>query len=497
MKRDIEAFTDGVFDLCIIGGGITGAGTALDAASRGWRVALIDQGDFASGTSSASSKLVHGGLRYLEYGHLFLVYEALHERGLLLRNAPHLVRPLPFILPFYSGQRVPAWKWRLGLTLYDLLAGRANIARSRLLSRHHLQASNPGLRGDNLLGGAVYHDALMDDARLCLAVLQTASRHGAVLANYTAAVGFEKQEGAIAGVRAHDQVGGKEFLIRSRAVLNAAGPWADAVCQLAGDAGGPRLQPTKGVHLIAPECGHLHAFTLLHPRDGRVFFVIPWLGKTLIGTTDTFPDAGPDALQVQPHEIAYLLEGYNHHFEPHLDVADVMGTFAGLRPLLRAQPGTPSSLSREFRLVSASSGLVTALGGKYTTFRHMAETIVDHIGRRLGKTARCRTRTLPLEGTPQEPWDAYFARTRAWIERQYPQAAASAPHLLHRYGDRVREVLTMIGKEPRGFERVHADEPDLVGEQRWQRDEEMALCGDDLFLRRSRIGMWRPELLGV
>jgi glycerol-3-phosphate dehydrogenase len=495
MKRDIEAFTDEVFDLCIIGGGITGAGTALDAASRGWRVALIDQADFASGTSSASSKLVHGGLRYLEYGHLFLVYEALHERGLLLRNAPHLVRPLPFILPFYSGQRVPAWKWRLGLTLYDLLAGRANIARSRRLSRHHLQASNPGLRGENLLGGAVYHDALMDDARLCLAVLQTASRHGAVLANYVAAVGFEKKDGVIAGVRARAQVGGRELLVRSRAVLNAAGPRADAVGQLAGDSSGPRLQPTKGVHLIAPERGHRQAFTLLHPRDGRVVFVIPWLGKTLIGTTDTFPDAGPDALQVLPEEIAYLLEGYNHHFEPPLADDDVMGSFAGLRPLLRAQPGAPSSLSREFRLVSAPSGLVTALGGKYTTFRHMAETIVDHIGKRLGKTARCRTRTLPLEGTPKEPWDGFFAKSLAWIEAQYPQATASAAHLLYRYGDRVGEVLTTIGKVPRGLERLHADEPDLIGEERWQRDEEMALFGTDLLLRRSRIGMWRPELL--
>jgi glycerol-3-phosphate dehydrogenase len=496
MKRDIEAFTDEVFDLCIIGGGITGAGSALDAASRGWRVALIDQGDFAAGTSSASSKLVHGGLRYLEYGHLFLVYEALHERGLLLRNAAHLVRPLPFILPFYAGQRVPAWKWRLGLTLYDLLAGRANIARSRRLSRQHLQASQPGLRSENLLGGAVYHDALMDDARLCLAVLQTASRHGAVLANYVAAIGFEKKDGVIAGVRARDQVAGAELLIRSRAVLNAAGPWADAVCQLAGHAGGPRLLPTKGVHLIAPERGHRQAFTLLHPRDGRVFFVIPWLGKTLIGTTDTFPDAGPDALQVQPQEIAYLLEGYNQHFDPQLGRADVMGSFAGLRPLLRSQPGAPSSLSREFRLVSAPSGLMTALGGKYTTFRHMAETIVDQIGRRLGKTNRCRTRTLPLEGTPHEPWDAFFAKTRSWIERQYPRAAASAEHLLDRYGNRVGEVLAVIEKVPGGFERIHAEEPDLAGEKCWQRDEEMAVFKGDLFLRRSRIGMWRPELLG-
>ncbi len=495
MKRDIDALREGVFDLCIVGGGITGAGAALDAASRGWRVALIDQADFASGTSSASSKLIHGGLRYLEYGHLFLVYEALAERGLLLRNAPHLVRPLPFIVPFYAGQRVAAWQWRVGLTAYDFLAGRANIARSRPLSGPQLQASCPGLHRDNLLGGAIYHDALMDDARLCIAVLQTAGRHGAVLANYTAAVGFEKNAGVIVGVRARDRVSGTEILVRSRAVLNAAGPWADSICALAGDPGGPRLQPTKGVHVIVRNLGHRQAFTLLHPRDGRVFFVIPWLGKTLIGTTDTFPDAGPDALRVLPEEIDYLLEGYHRYFDPHLSTPEVMGAFAGLRPLLRSRPGEPSALSREFRLVTSQSGLVTALGGKYTTFRRMAETIVDQISRRLGKATRCRTRSLQLEGAQSEPWHVFFTRTLAWIEQRYPRAAASAAHLLHRYGARVGGVLAVISNVPGGFEHIHADEPDLIGEQAWQREHEMALCKEDLFLRRSRIGMWRPELL--
>lgn len=491
MKREIGAFTDGGFDLCIIGGGITGAGALLDAASRGWRVCLIDKADFASGTSSASSKLIHGGLRYLEYGQFALVHEALSERGLLLRHAPHLVRPLPFVLPFYAGARMPPWKWRLGLTLYDLLAGRANIARSRPVSRRWLDAHHSGLRGANLLGGAIYHDALMDDARLCLAVLETAARHGAVLANYAAAVGFEKAGGTIVGVRVHDRIGGGEFMVRCRAVLNASGPWADAVRQLAGAADGPRLQPTKGVHVIVPERGFQSAFTLLHPRDGRVFFVIPWLGKTLIGTTDTFADAGPDALRVLPEEIAYLVDGFNQHFDPPLAPADVMGAFAGLRPLLRAEPGKPSALSREFRLLSSPSGLFTALGGKFTTFRSMAEVIIDRIGGHLGKTARCRTHHLPLEGTPPEPWAEFHAGMIARIEREYPQTARSARHLLHRYGCRTADVLTAIARVPGGFERIHPDEPDLAGERSWQREEEMAIFADDFLLRRSRIGLWR------
>jgi glycerol-3-phosphate dehydrogenase len=331
----------------------------------------------------------------------------------------------------------------------------------------------------------------MDDARLCLAVLQTAWRHGAVIANYVEASGFEMEHGAIAGVRVRDHVSGREFVIRSRAVLNAAGPGTDAVCRLAGDEQ-PHLQPTKGVHIIVPARGFEHAFTLLHPRDGRVFFVIPWFGKTLIGTTDTFPDA--DALHVKSTEIAYLLEGFHHYFEQSLSEADVMGSFAGLRPLLRSRPGEPSSLSREFRLELGPSGLWTALGGKYTTFRSMAETIVDTIGPRLGKTRHCRTQTLPLEGTPSEPWHLFAAKTLTRIERQYPQAVVSASHLLYRYGDRVDDVLRAIATTPDGFARLHADEPDLVGEQSWQRAEEMAIYPGDFLLRRTRIGMWRSNL---
>ena len=492
MKRQLEAFTDGTFDLCIVGGGITGAGAALDAASRGWRVALIERGDFAAGTSSASSKLIHGGLRYLEHGQLPLVYESLQERGHLLRNAPHLVRPLPFILPFYVGQRISPWQWRLGLTLYDLLAGRDNIARSRPLSLRQLRSAFPNMRSSDLMGGALYHDALMDDARLCLAVLQTAAHHGAVLANYVEAVAFEKHQGIIGGVWAEDRLSGQRFLIRSRAVLNATGPWGDALCQLAGDTGEPHLQPTKGVHLIAPAQGQRAACLLLHPTDGRVFFVIPWQGKTLIGTTDTFPEPGADAFVVQPKEIAYLLEGYNHYFNPQLQADEVLGTFAGLRPLLHARAGEPSSLSREFRLHTSASGLVSALGGKFTTYRRMAETITDHLGTWLGKRQRCRTASLPLAGAPAIPWAIFLKEKSTSIVQRFPITSDSASHLVQRYGDQVEAVMEKMRHTENGFARVHAGEPDLIGEQSWQRDEEMAIFPDDYFLRRSRIGMWRP-----
>ncbi|HEX5273236.1 MAG TPA: glycerol-3-phosphate dehydrogenase/oxidase, partial [Gemmataceae bacterium] len=282
MKRSLGPLADGTFDLLVLGGGITGAGTALDAALRGFRAALIDRADFASCTSSASSKLVHGGLRYLETGDFRLVHEALHERRRLLTNAPHLVRPLRFFLPFYAGTRVPPWKWRAGLLLYDLLAGRDNLRRSRALTLSRLSREVPALRRDGLLGGADYYDARMDDSRLCIEVLKTAASAGACLANYVEATAFDTAGGRIVGVRARDHVGGAEFAIRARVVLNATGPWVDRVCRLAGDDTGPHLRPTKGVHLLAPHRGLTAAFTLLHPDDGRVLFVIPWMGKTLI-----------------------------------------------------------------------------------------------------------------------------------------------------------------------------------------------------------------------
>src|SRR5262249_43547159 len=300
MKRQIDALRDGPFDLLILGGGITGAGVALDATLRGLRVALIDKGDFASGTSSASSKLVHGGLRYLEHGDFRLVYEALHERGRLLRNAPHLVQPLRFVLPFSRQSRMPSWKGRAGLLLYDLLAGRENIGRSRSLALHQLRAEFPTLQTAGLLSAATYYDAQMDDARVCIEVLKSAADEGTVLANYVEAIAFEK-----GGLRGGGNVGGAGVTIWARPVLNATGPWVDQVCRLAGDSGGPHLKPTKGVHLVAPDRGLASAFLLLHPADGRVFFVIPWLGKTLIGTTDTLDTGCPDVVPITSDDSAY------------------------------------------------------------------------------------------------------------------------------------------------------------------------------------------------
>jgi glycerol-3-phosphate dehydrogenase len=494
MKRNVDSLAGPVFDLVIIGGGITGAGVALDATLRGLRVALIDKGDFASGTSSISSKLVHGGLRYLEHGDFRLVYEALHERARLLRNAPHLVWPLRFILPFFKGERVPPWKWRLGLTLYDLLAGSGNVSRSRPLALDQLQRELPGLRADGLRGAAQYFDAQMDDARLCVEVVRTAALNGAAVANYVEATGFPVEGGVIRGVQARDHVRGGELFIRGRQVLNATGPWGDRVRQLAGEKYGPLLAPTKGVHLVTAGRQLSAALLLLHPADGRVFFVIPWMGKTLLGTTDTEATEPPDKLQVTPEDERYLLEGYNHHFTPALTAADVLGSFVGVRPLL-AESTSPSARSREFRVTTGSTGLLTVAGGKYTTFRHMAEVITDEVCKRLGVRRRCGTHNFPLNGTPPGPWSDFAPATVRQLQGIPGVSEEAARHIVGRYGQRAADVVAYVRRDTALAAPIVPGEPDVLAELAYQRDNEMALRPADFLLRRTRLGLFQRGLL--
>lgn len=493
MRRCLDALTDRPFDLIVLGGGSSGAGVALDATLRGLRVALLERGDFASGTSSISSKLVHGGLRYLEHGDLHLVHEALHERRRLLSNAPHLVWPLRFVIPFHAGDRVPGWKWRAGLTLYDLLAGRGNLRRSRSLPHDRLCRDFPGLRRDGLRGGAEYADAGMDDARLCLAIIRTAAEHGAVVANHVAAIALERTGDQVCGVHAVDRLSGRELRLRGAVIVNATGPWGDAVRRLAGETAGTLLAPTKGVHLVAPGRGLAAAFLLLHPRDGRVFFVLPWLDKTLIGTTDTDCHEPPDALTITDEEVAYLLEGHNHHFTPPLQRGELLGSFAGVRPLARVRPGEPSARSREHRIVEGPSGLISVVGGKWTTYRPIAEEITDVVLRRLNRRRRCRTHTCRLDGAPREPWAEWRSAAIASLHSD-GLAAEAARHLVDRYGQRAFEVAAYARRDPALAQPLVAGEPDLRGEFAYQRDHEMACTADDHLLRRTHLGWFCPGI---
>jgi glycerol-3-phosphate dehydrogenase len=392
-------------DVLVIGGGITGAGTALDAAARGYRVGLIERTDFASGTSSRSTKLVHGGIRYLPQFDLPLVREALLERGRLLRNAPHLVRPLAFILPLYASSRHPVGLsiappkgigldliLDTGLFMYDELAGKENVGRHRRISPAEVLERARCLTPRALKTGFVYYDAQTDDARLTLAVLRTAVDYGALAANYTEALGFHRDEsGSITGVVARDTrapIDGAETLLRARHVVNATGVWAEETERLAGDAPNLSIAPSKGTHLVFPrdalDLGD-EAVVLPETADGRIIFIVPWLSRALVGTTD---DGVADATEpvANDKEIDYLLGHLNKFVNRPLSRSDIVATYAGYRPLLRLRKGrTPSRLSRTHTVVESADGLVTVSGGKLTTYRVLAQDVVDRVDAREGR----------------------------------------------------------------------------------------------------------------
>lgn len=376
--RQLEELSSRTFDVLVIGGGITGAGIARDAAMRGLSVALVDKADFASGTSSRSSRLIHGGVRYLEHGHLHLVFEASAERRRLLRIAPHLVRPLAFTWPLYKGQRLSKWKLSAGLALYDLLSLFRNVARHERLSATDVVEHEPSLNARQLRGGVRYFDAATDDSRLTLANVLDARAHGAVVANHVVFTGSESASGARIA-RVEDALSGARMEVRARVHVNATGPWSDAVRQLENGAPATRVQGSKGSHIAVDRAriANREAVTLLHPRDGRVMFALPAGNHTILGTTDTFTNVSPDEVRASEADVAYLLEAANTFFpEARLHRHEVVSAWSGIRPLM---PTTGSSVaaSREHAIERGPAGTVTITGGKLTTYRVMARQVVD------------------------------------------------------------------------------------------------------------------------
>ena len=399
------------FDVLVIGGGITGAGIARDAALRGLSVALVDKGDFASGTSSRSSRLIHGGVRYLEHGYLHLVFESSAERRRLLRLAPHLVRPLPFTWPVYRGQRLPLWKLGAGLMLYDVLALFRNVARHRRLDAAGALAQEPTLNPSQLKGAVRYFDAATDDARLTLANVLDAEELGATAVNHAAFTGTAHVNG-IHVAKIQDALTGAVIEARARSLVNASGPWSNAVSELPGvsPGGSPartaraRVRGSKGSHIAVSRAriGNRDAVTLLHPRDGRVMFTLPAGSHTIIGTTDTFTDASPDDVRASEADVGYLLEAANLFFpDARLKREDVIAAWAGIRPLM-ATSGSSVAASREHAIATSASGAVTITGGKLTTYRVMARQVVDVLEGVLARARRrSRTHERPLpERTP-------------------------------------------------------------------------------------------------
>lgn len=454
------------WDMVIIGGGATGLGTAVDAATRGYSTLLLEAVDFAKGTSSRSTKLVHGGVRYLAQGNISLVREALHERGLLRHNAPHLVHPLPFVVPGYKWSDKPYYG--IGLTLYSLLAGRLGIKFSRVISREEAIRLVPTIETNGLRGGVVYYDGQFDDTRLAITLLLTFLDHGGVALNYAPVTGLIKENGKVTGVHVRDAEAGEAFDVRAKVVVNATGVFADAVRKMDNPETPSILAPSQGIHVVLDRSflpGD-HAIMIPKTDDGRVLFAIPWHDRVVVGTTDT----AVDHIEFEPRpleqEIAFVLDHAARYLSKDPSRADVLSVFAGLRPLVKAGgAGSTAALSRDHTLIIDSSNLVTITGGKWTTYRHMAEDTVNKAAEVAGLPRRyCATERLKLHGWQEQPEAPPFDV----------------------YGTDAAALKQLIAEQPGWEERLHPDLPYLVGEVVWAARHEMARTVEDVLSRRTR-----------
>lgn len=453
------------WDIAIIGGGATGVGVAVDAAARGFDVVLIEAHDFGKGTSSRSTKLVHGGVRYLEQGNVALVMSALKERGLLRRNAPHLVHDLAFVVPNYSWWEAPFYG--IGLKLYDLLAGKYGFGASKLLTREETLERLPALEPEELRGGVIYYDGQFDDARLLIHLAMTAADHGATLVNYCPAVGLTRDaEGYINGVTARDEESGHELAISANVVVNATGVFTDSIRNMADPKADPLVVTSQGIHLVFDPSFLKGNTALMVPRtsDGRVLFVIPWHGHAVAGTTDTpldKPSLEPHALD---EEIDFILETAGRYLSRPPGRADVLAVYVGLRPLVKGE-GKTSTLSRDHVIHVDTSGLLTITGGKWTTYRHMAEDCVDHaitLGRL--RDEPCPTRNLHIHG--------------------YLENSGTLDGLAV-YGSDAEEIRA-LAQDPKLAVQLHSDLPYIAAEVVWAARAEMARTVEDVLARRTR-----------
>ena len=454
------------WDIAIIGGGATGMGVAVDAAARGFSVVLLEAHDFGKGTSSRSTKLVHGGVRYLEQGNIPLVMSALKERGLMRQNAPHLVHDLAFVVPNYSWWEAPFYG--IGLKLYDMLAGKYGFGASKLLSKEETLERLPALEPDELRGGVVYYDGQFDDARLLIHLAMTAADHGAVLLNYCPVTGLLRDaEGYVNGVMARDEESGEELALTARIVINATGVFTDSIRHMADSAAEPLMVTSQGIHLVFERSFLKGDTALMVPKtsDGRVLFVIPWHGHAVAGITDTPVDA--PTLEPRPYEeeIEFILDTAARFFVRPPTRADVLAVYVGLRPLVKGD-GKTSALSRDHVIHVDTSGLLTITGGKWTTYRHMAEDCVNH-AITLGKLpdVECPTKNLHIHG--------------------YRKDSGSLTDL-EVYGSDAEKILALAAGTPALAEQLHPALPYIAAEVAWAAREEMARTVEDVLARHTR-----------
>ncbi len=460
---------------------------------RGLRTVLVEQHDLASGTSSRSSRLIHGGLRYLEQGDIRLVFEALRERHTLLHIAPHLVRPLPFTFPVHTGDRVPLWKLWAGIWLYDLLANVRNVRWHRLLGKRSVLKAEPMVRERGLTGGVRYFDAQCDDARLTLATARSAIQHGALVANYMAVTGLDRADGRIHGARVRDQLTGREGTIRAAVVVNATGPWSDRLRQMEDPSTPPILRLTKGAHVLVrrDRLGNSDAITLTSAIDGRVMFVLPWGEFSYIGTTDTDTDQTPDNVHATADDVVYLLRSANAAFpNARLSEADVLATWAGLRPLIA--PGAAalaeSQVSREHLIQVGPGGMVTIAGGKLTTYRSMATQLVDEVTKQLrALDGRARAPHPPTDTEPLPGGEVQDLEPLGQPGLELGLPVDTIDHLLRTYGTECAAVFNLIRGRRELAARLVPDYPAVEAEVIHIVRRELALRVEDVLLRRIHL----------
>ncbi len=512
-RQNLSRMEHEAFDVLVIGGGVTGAGVALDAAARGYTVALVEKSDFASGTSSKSTKLVHGGIRYLPEFDFGLVREALTERGILLRNAPFLVEPVGFVLPIYKGDRHPvglpfttpggvglSFILNLGLWFYDLLAGRRSVQKHRHLSRAQVLQLAPGLVADGLKEGFIYYDAQTNDARLTMTLLRTAAQHGATIANYAEVTSFLTEGEKVRGARVCDHLSKQQITVRARHIINAAGIFSEEVESLLSKDPQVSIEPSKGVHLVfAREDVKLgnDAIVLPETDDRRLLFLVPWQSRALFGTTDS--GAGDLSRPLTSREdIAYLLHHLNRYLAVDLSEENIVSTYAGYRPLVRPGRGTkhsPAKLSRTHAVLESPSGLVTIVGGKMTTYRRMAQDTIDVLSRRDGSALAHPTEQMPLYGSSGWPSVRQDIETKG---RALGLAPAILTHLGKSYGAEALRILQLLEEDPALGQPLIADLPYIRVEVLHACRAEMAITPYDILARRTSITLEdRQRGLGV
>ncbi|MCD9026512.1 glycerol-3-phosphate dehydrogenase/oxidase [Cohnella silvisoli] len=508
----LQSMAEQTFDLIVIGGGITGAGIALDAQTRGMKTALVEMQDFASGTSSRSTKLVHGGLRYLKQLEIGVVAEVGKERAIVYENGPHITTPVRMLLPIYKAGTFGRFSSSIGLAVYDFLAGVKKDERRKMLSREDTVRKEPLLKKDGLLGGGYYVEYRTDDARLTIEVMKKAAEKGALAVNYTKVTSFIYKEGQIAGVTVEDQVSGQEYRIHAKAVVNAAGPWVDTLREMDGSKKGKTLHLTKGVHLVFDGARFpLHQAVYFDTPDGRMVFAIPRDGKTYVGTTDTNYNADKASPRMTEEDRRYLLDAVNPMFpDVRLTAEDVESSWAGLRPLIHEEGKKPSEISRKDEIFHSETGLISIGGGKLTGYRKMAETVVDRVANVLGgeglKFGACLTRNMPLSGG-DVGGSASFA---AFIDRSAVEGRRAglpesvAVELARKYGANAPHIYEAAA---RSMEATKLNEMpiELYAELIFAMEEEMTVTPSDFFVRRtgmlffdiSGVRDWKDEVISV